>query len=387
MVKCKYFKNSKYSKLFIIFCTLSLAISFVSIASAQDNGSIDYNRYFEILDNPEVYISEPYNDDFEALWYSVFDLDNDGIYELMIASYPNYAGRAWHVFTILADNTPKYIGPMPLASEICHEGGLIHIDFHTGASYIMRTQLIDGAIVSYYLIMVQSSLTYGDPIIYGDIDNGVTPEAAMSFLESYYPGIEIYIPASDFYDEEDLQGYVINYNELTHFDSLPTSEMDDMSLLLSVVENKEYTAVTASPTSSAVYINGDEIAFNAFNIDDYNYFKLRDIAYVLNGTEKQFSIEWDDALNKISLISGRQYIAVGGEMSMSINSDSISIKQAQPTDSIMVLDGREISLIAYNIDGYNYFRLRDIGEEINFGVDWDEADDSIRIDTKIDYSG
>jgi hypothetical protein len=51
-------------------------------------------------------------------------------------------------------------------------------------------------------------------------------------------------------------------------------------------------------------VNGQSVAFNAYNIDGNNYFKLRDLAYALNGTEKQFEVGWDGAANAISLTSG-----------------------------------------------------------------------------------
>ena len=45
---------------------------------------------------------------------------------------------------------------------------------------------------------------------------------------------------------------------------------------------------------------GEKKAFDAYNIEGSNYFKLRDLAYVLNGTDKQFEVGWDAAANAIS---------------------------------------------------------------------------------------
>jgi hypothetical protein len=44
------------------------------------------------------------------------------------------------------------------------------------------------------------------------------------------------------------------------------------------------TPQSASPTSSTVLVNGKNVAFDAYNINGNNYFKLRDLAYTLNGT-------------------------------------------------------------------------------------------------------
>ena len=49
-------------------------------------------------------------------------------------------------------------------------------------------------------------------------------------------------------------------------------------------------------------------------------------------------------------------------------------------------DGSEVQFTAYHIEGNNYFKLRDIGEAFDFGVDWDEAAATIRIDTSKGYT-
>jgi len=72
--------------------------------------------------------------------------------------------------------------------------------------------------------------------------------------------------------------------------------------------------LTATPTASTVLVNGKNVAFDAYNIGGNNYFKLRDLAYTLSGTEKQFEVEWDAANNAINLVTGKPYTVIGGEM-------------------------------------------------------------------------
>ena len=48
----------------------------------------------------------------------------------------------------------------------------------------------------------------------------------------------------------------------------------------------------------------------------------------------------------------------------------------------MTLDGEPVQLGAYMIAGNNYFKLRDLGEILNFGVAWDEASWSMVITTE-----
>ena len=141
------------------------------------------------------------------------------------------------------------------------------------------------------------------------------------------------------------------------------------------------SAPTAQPTASKVLVNGEYISFDAYSINDSNYFKLRDIAYVLNGTTKQFDVSWDDANNAIILTSGKAYMTVGGEMVGKGSGD----KTPTHTDSKIILNGKEVAFTAYSIEGNNYFKLRDIGAAFDFGVDWDDANDTIAIDTGKGY--
>lgn len=139
--------------------------------------------------------------------------------------------------------------------------------------------------------------------------------------------------------------------------------------------------LVAKPTASIVLVNGENISFDAYNINDNNYFKLRDLAFVLIGTEKQFEIGWNGAANAISLTSGEAYTPVGGEMAGKGSAN----KTPTPTNSKIYLDGEEVQFTAYNIDNNNYFKLRDIGQTFNFGVTWDGANNTIVIDTSADY--
>jgi hypothetical protein len=141
-------------------------------------------------------------------------------------------------------------------------------------------------------------------------------------------------------------------------------------------------SVASSATTAAVLVNGEALSFDAYNIGGNNYFKLRDLAYALNGSEKQFSVSYDGASQSIRLGSGQEYIPVGGEMGGAGAGD----KTPSPTSQRIFKDGAEISPTAYNIGGNNYFKLRDIGEAFDFEVDWDGARNTIVIDTGKGYT-
>ncbi len=129
-------------------------------------------------------------------------------------------------------------------------------------------------------------------------------------------------------------------------------------------------------------MNGEEVAFDAYVINSNNYFKLRDLAHVVSGTEKQFEVSWDGANNTISLESGKAYTPVGGELTVA---ESRSELQVQANASKILVDGTEVEFTAYTINGNNYFKLRDLARTFNIGVSWDGTTNTVGIDTTADY--
>ncbi len=57
---------------------------------------------------------------------------------------------------------------------------------------------------------------------------------------------------------------------------------------------------------------------------------------------------------------------------------------AEPTWQKIYVDGRQVSMTAYNIAGHNYVRLRDIGQQVGFNVYWENG---VQIDTDAPYTG
>lgn len=141
--------------------------------------------------------------------------------------------------------------------------------------------------------------------------------------------------------------------------------------------------VTAVPTASKVLVNGEEVSFEAYNINGNNFFKLRDLALAVSGTEKQFEVTWDGEKNAISLVSGKAYTPVGGELAVSAE---LQAQIAAPTASQIFVDGVEVQFTAHNIGGNNYFKLRDIAKVMGFGVTWDAETSTVGIDTSKPYT-
>jgi len=149
----------------------------------------------------------------------------------------------------------------------------------------------------------------------------------------------------------------------------------------------------AFPSGHTVLINGQPVSLQAYNIQGNNYFMLRDIAYALNGTDAQFSVNWSATwrapYTSIRLRSGQPYEVVGGEMTGT--STGLESRAAIPTSEqifhhsggSMIYDGSyfRVHPRGYLIGNNNFFMLRELGDILGFDVDWDGATDTILVST------
>lgn len=61
-----------------------------------------------------------------------------------------------------------------------------------------------------------------------------------------------------------------------------------------------------------IQVNGTSVTLPAYLIAGTNYFKLRDLASALSGTEKQFDVGWDASAKAVAVTTGKPYASVGG---------------------------------------------------------------------------
>ncbi len=139
----------------------------------------------------------------------------------------------------------------------------------------------------------------------------------------------------------------------------------------------------AVPSTWSVFVNGEYKPLKGYNIAGTNYYKLRDIAMAVNGSEKQFEVKWDSETKEIHMNSQTPYTVVGGELS---EYEAEQAVMAETTKSPVYLDGELKSFDAYYINGNNYFKLRDILKTFNIGLVWNNADKTVWINTELSYS-
>ncbi len=134
-------------------------------------------------------------------------------------------------------------------------------------------------------------------------------------------------------------------------------------------------ATSPAQTTDSIELDGTPVQPEVYKINNENYFKLRDIAYLLQDTNSKFSVNWDAATSSILLKTGEGYTSVGGEMSYS------GVGAAVLSHASVLVNGVQANMTAYNIAGNNYFRLRDIGNQVGFQVDYDDAEDIVLLDS------
>jgi len=153
---------------------------------------------------------------------------------------------------------------------------------------------------------------------------------------------------------------------------------------------KEVTEEVTEETKKDFYIeksaqkfavNDTEIALEVYNIDGYNYFKLRDIANVLANTAAKFSVSFNEETGTIALVKGEAYVAAGGEGEVR---DDVDLSTTVAGNDSITVDGEAKELSAYNIAGNNFFMLRDLGSALGFEVQYDAETNTAKIITVFD---
>ncbi|MBR4878452.1 MAG: hypothetical protein IKU13_01305, partial [Clostridia bacterium] len=148
----------------------------------------------------------------------------------------------------------------------------------------------------------------------------------------------------------------------------------------------------AKSNTSPIYIDNVKTNFEAYTINQNNYFKLRDVALVLRGTSKQFNVTWntdftytvDGVVKKgaIDMKSRTGYLPVGGEMKVGDGKEKAAVLNYAP----MLKDGVQVdSVTGYTINQNNFFKLRDLGALFDFNVSWDGSRNAIIINTNESY--
>ena len=136
-------------------------------------------------------------------------------------------------------------------------------------------------------------------------------------------------------------------------------------------------AASVSVSTQNLTVNGESVECEKYTIDGYNYFKLRDLAQLLNGTNSQFDVDYDKDTKTVIITTDHAYTTPDGtELTLGTDKSATAV----PTTQTVMVDGEVRSdLTAYNIGGNNYFKLRELGKVLHYYVDWDKATGTAKV--------
>ena len=137
----------------------------------------------------------------------------------------------------------------------------------------------------------------------------------------------------------------------------------------------ESKTVDAVKNTKKVTLDGEEVMVGAYDVEGYNYLKLRDIAAILNGKKCQFSVGYDEPTKLISVELTKAYEKVEGDLA------EIKDEKAKAIVSVkkILVNGEEKEVKTALINENNYMRLRDLGSLVGLNVGYDKVNKVIML--------
>ena len=155
-------------------------------------------------------------------------------------------------------------------------------------------------------------------------------------------------------------------------------------ILLSIITIK-VQAANVVPSPQRVTIDGVEVNCEKYNIDGSNYFKLRDLAYLLNGTEAQFNVTYNSLTSMVVVVFDQPYTPNGSELITGIDNSATAVPSSQ---KIYIRGATRSGLSVYNIGGSNFFKLSELALLLDFYLDYDGSTNTAMIYTSpVDENG
>ncbi len=135
----------------------------------------------------------------------------------------------------------------------------------------------------------------------------------------------------------------------------------------------ESKTVDAVKNTKKVTLDGEEVKIGSYDVEGYNYLKLRDVAAILNTKKCQFNVGFDKPTKLITVELAKGYEKVEGDLA------EIKDEKAKAMVSVkkILVNGEEKEIKTALINEYNYMQLRDLGALVGLGVDYDAKNKTI----------
>jgi len=148
------------------------------------------------------------------------------------------------------------------------------------------------------------------------------------------------------------------------------------------IVDKPQVKINVHPITYHLMVGEDQADVQVFELDGSIFIKLRDLAMMLNNTDKSFEVDYNQESEIISLTIPKRYTPVSGELAMSLPNKEISSTESNVA---LEINGDYLTIDAYTVQGNNYFRLSDIAHALNFGITEEPIGRSIKIDTSSEF--
>ena len=137
----------------------------------------------------------------------------------------------------------------------------------------------------------------------------------------------------------------------------------------------ESKTVDAVKNTKKVTLDGEEVMVGAYDVEGYNYLKLRDVAAILNTKKCQFNVGFDKPTKLITVELAKGYEKVEGDLA------EIKDEKAKAIVSVkkILVNGEEKEIKTALINEYNYMQLRDLASLVGLGVDYDKVNKVIML--------
>ncbi len=248
-------------------------------------------------------------------------------------------------------------------------------DLETSKTYTLNLKEGSGTLSTLMLYGNNSLLTLS-PSFNSNTRNYVTSVASsvasVSLVANSTSSIKVALNGGTYNNYSSTATYALNYGL-----NILDIEVGGSHYYVNVYRNYASDNIVVS-TQFITVDKGSSQQIAAYNINGNNFCKLRDVAQLMKGTKKQFSVLYTNASNLVTMASNGTYVSIGGELVI-----PGAYTRAVRTNQTLLLNNSYVYPTAYNIDGYNYFLLRDLAALFDFNVTF--SGNTVSIDTAKPY--
>lgn len=138
--------------------------------------------------------------------------------------------------------------------------------------------------------------------------------------------------------------------------------------------------MAAKPTTQTFVVNNRVVDCVAYNIGGYNYFKLRDVVKGLSDTGDKINVRYDREARVVEVVPGEAYIS-SPEKEGKTEGVEVPDSQVVMGYAKVKIDGAIREVESCNIAGYNFLKIRSLGEVLSKEVGYDNAKRVVHIGT------